>query len=97
MLKRPGRRDSLQALSKLARRVDGHYQIVSQPPIVIPLRDLAPEHGVSRKNSNRRCANSSAHTGTRCRTTAAAFWKSFRSSTSPARSSEWGASVPGRS
>ena len=30
-------RDSLQALSKLAERVDGEYRIVSQPPIVIPV------------------------------------------------------------
>ena len=30
----------MQALSKLAELVDGHYRIVSQPPIVIPLRDL---------------------------------------------------------
>ena len=29
-------RDSLQALSKLAERVDGQYRIVSQPPIVVP-------------------------------------------------------------
>ncbi|WP_405068959.1 DUF2252 domain-containing protein [Kribbella sp. NBC_01510] len=34
-------RDSLQALSKLAELVDGKYRIVSQPPIVVPLRDLA--------------------------------------------------------
>lgn len=33
-------RDSLQALSKLAERVDGRYRIVSQPPIVVPMRDL---------------------------------------------------------
>jgi uncharacterized protein (DUF2252 family) len=33
-------RDSLQALSKLAELVDGRYRILSQPPIVIPLRDL---------------------------------------------------------
>jgi uncharacterized protein (DUF2252 family) len=33
-------RDSLHALSKLAELVDGRYRIVSQPPIVIPLRDL---------------------------------------------------------
>ncbi len=32
--------DSLQALSKLAELVDGRYQIVSQPPIVVPLREL---------------------------------------------------------
>src|SRR5439155_21511921 len=34
-------RDSLQALSKLAEHVDGNYRIVSQPPIVIPVRELA--------------------------------------------------------
>ena len=33
-------RDSLQALSKLAEHVDGNYRIVSQPPIVIPVREL---------------------------------------------------------
>ena len=40
-------RDSLQALSKLAERVDGRYRIVSQPPIVVPLRDLASTTGRS--------------------------------------------------
>jgi uncharacterized protein (DUF2252 family) len=40
-------RDSLQALSKLAERVDGKYRIVSQPPIVIPVRDLADTYGMS--------------------------------------------------
>ena len=40
-------RDSLQALSKLAEHVDGRYRIVSQPPTVIPLRDLAPSVGLS--------------------------------------------------
>jgi uncharacterized protein (DUF2252 family) len=40
-------RDSLQALSKLGELVDGKYRIVSQPPIVIPARDLAPMSGVS--------------------------------------------------
>jgi uncharacterized protein (DUF2252 family) len=33
-------RDSLQALSKLGEVADGQYRIVSQPPVVIPLRDL---------------------------------------------------------
>ena len=33
-------RDSLQALSKLGELVDGRYRIVSQPPIVVPLRDF---------------------------------------------------------
>ncbi|WP_026536684.1 DUF2252 domain-containing protein [Arthrobacter sp. 9MFCol3.1] len=40
-------RDSLQALSKLAERVDGKYRIVSQPPIVIPVRELADTYGMS--------------------------------------------------
>jgi uncharacterized protein (DUF2252 family) len=40
-------RDSLQALSKLAEFVDGTYRIVSQPPIVVPMRDLAATYGIS--------------------------------------------------
>jgi len=40
-------RDSLQALSKLAEHVDGNYRIVSQPPIVIPLRELELAAGMS--------------------------------------------------
>jgi uncharacterized protein (DUF2252 family) len=40
-------RDSLQALSKLGELADGKYRIVSQPPIVIPARDLAPMSGIS--------------------------------------------------
>ncbi len=40
-------RDSLSALSKLAERVDGQYRIVSQPPIVVPVRELGPTLGMS--------------------------------------------------
>ena len=40
-------RDSLQALSKLGEKVDGQYRIVSQPPIVVPARDLPAAYGVS--------------------------------------------------
>jgi uncharacterized protein (DUF2252 family) len=40
-------RDSLQALSKLGELVDGKYRIVSQPPIVIPARELAARSGIS--------------------------------------------------
>ena len=36
-------RDSLQALSKLGELVDGQYQIVSQPPVIVPARDLAAD------------------------------------------------------
>jgi uncharacterized protein (DUF2252 family) len=40
-------RDSLSALSKLAELVDGEYRIVSQPPIVVPARELGPTMGMS--------------------------------------------------
>src|SRR6266496_599455 len=40
-------RDSLQALSKLGELVDGKYRIVSQPPIVVPARDLEATYGLS--------------------------------------------------
>ena len=41
-------RDSLQALSKLAERVDGHYRIVSRPPLIVPARDLEATYGIPR-------------------------------------------------
>jgi uncharacterized protein (DUF2252 family) len=40
-------RDSLQALSKLGELVDGQYRIVSQPPIVVPMRDVHAAYGLS--------------------------------------------------
>ncbi|HVB41921.1 MAG TPA: DUF2252 domain-containing protein [Streptosporangiaceae bacterium] len=40
-------RDSLQALSKLGEQADGAYRIVSQPPIIVPQRDLATTFGLS--------------------------------------------------
>jgi len=40
-------RDSLQALSKLGELVDGQYRIASQPPIVIPVRELSNSYGMS--------------------------------------------------
>jgi uncharacterized protein (DUF2252 family) len=46
-------RDSLQALSKLGERVDGQYRIVSQPPIVVPMRDLEATYGLSRDQIER--------------------------------------------
>jgi len=46
-------RDSLQALSKLGELVDGKYRIVSQPPIVVPARDLAATYGLSRSQAER--------------------------------------------
>jgi uncharacterized protein (DUF2252 family) len=46
-------RDSLQALSKLAERVDGQYRIVSQPPIVVPARDLSATYGLNSEDVER--------------------------------------------
>jgi len=40
-------RDSLQALSKLGEIVDGRYRIVSQPPLIIPSRELEGMYGFS--------------------------------------------------
>ena len=40
-------RDSVQALSKLAERVNGKYRIVSQPPVIVPARDLLDTYGMS--------------------------------------------------
>jgi uncharacterized protein (DUF2252 family) len=31
----------MQALSKLAEQVDGEYRIVSQPPVIVPMRELS--------------------------------------------------------
>lgn len=39
-LRKAHTRDSLQALAKLGEYVDGRYRIVSQPPVVVPIRDM---------------------------------------------------------
>ena len=46
-LRKAHTRDSLQALSKLGEVVDGRYRIVSQPPVVVPLRDIATQYAMS--------------------------------------------------
>jgi uncharacterized protein (DUF2252 family) len=40
-------RDSMQALSKLGELAGGQYQIVSQPPVIVPARELAATYGLS--------------------------------------------------
>ncbi|HTQ91684.1 MAG TPA: DUF2252 domain-containing protein [Streptosporangiaceae bacterium] len=40
-------RDSMQALSKLGELAGGKYQIVSQPPVIVPARELAATYGLS--------------------------------------------------
>jgi len=46
-------RDSIQALSKLAEVVDGKYRIVSEPPIIVPERELAATWGLSAEDADR--------------------------------------------
>ena len=45
-LRKAHTRDSLQALSKLAELVDGKYRIISQPPVVVPVRDWSTFYDV---------------------------------------------------
>ena len=91
-------RDSLQALSKLAEFVDGQYRIVSQPPIVVPVRDLVEAFGIS-PDADRaaRSTNSSAPTVRPCKTIDASCWSDTSWSTWPARSLVSAASAPERS
>jgi uncharacterized protein (DUF2252 family) len=51
-LEKARRRDSLQALSKLAEVVDGEYRIVSRPPTVMRLHDLAATYGRSMEEAD---------------------------------------------
>ncbi len=46
-LKKAHTRDSLHALGRFAEVVDGRYRIASQPPVVVPLRDLEGSFGLS--------------------------------------------------
>src|SRR5664279_335403 len=45
-LRKAHTRDSLQALSKLGELYEGRYRIVSQPPVVVPIRDWAALYDV---------------------------------------------------
>jgi uncharacterized protein (DUF2252 family) len=40
------KKDSTRALVKLARKVDGEYRIISDPPLVVPIAQLAGELGL---------------------------------------------------
>jgi uncharacterized protein (DUF2252 family) len=37
-------KDRLQASSKLTRRVNGRLELISDPPLVVPIKELLPEH-----------------------------------------------------
>jgi uncharacterized protein (DUF2252 family) len=47
MLEKARTRNSLQALSKLTERVDGHRRIVSDPPVLVPARELEQTYGIA--------------------------------------------------
>jgi uncharacterized protein (DUF2252 family) len=53
-LRKAHTRDSLQALSKLGEIVDGQYRIVSQPPIVVPARELQQRYGLTAEQTEQR-------------------------------------------
>lgn len=45
-LNRVKRKDSLHVLDKLAEEVDGRYRIRSEPPLIVPIRDLPDQAAV---------------------------------------------------
>ncbi|MGZ8580544.1 MAG: DUF2252 domain-containing protein [Actinomycetota bacterium] len=47
MLQKARTKDSMQALSKLTQIVDGHHRIISDPPVLVPARDLLETYGFS--------------------------------------------------
>ena len=46
-LRKAHTRDSLRRLPKFAEVVDGRHRIVSQPPVIVPLRDLAANYDMT--------------------------------------------------
>jgi hypothetical protein len=48
--------DSLQALSKLTRVVDGQRRIISNPPLIVPIEEVLPEVEVDQARSGDRIA-----------------------------------------
>ena len=87
-------KDSMTAFSKLTRMVDGEPQIVSDPPLIERIHDLAP--GREGAASRRSCTSFCAGTERRCRPTGGCCWRSIDWSTWPARWSGSAASAPAR-
>jgi uncharacterized protein (DUF2252 family) len=46
-IRKARKRDSSQALARLTEVVDGKYRIISQPPVMVPLRDVTEAWGMS--------------------------------------------------
>ena len=73
-------RDSLQALSKLAEQVDGEYRIVSNPPIVVPLRDITATYGISADETDQIIRDQFRATAPRSRPIGGSCWSASGSS-----------------
>ena len=87
-------RDSIQALAKLTKTVDGRARILSQPPLLVPLEELL---GQQRQSWPTRCWGVCMRpTVGRCNGTGVTCLSSTSWSRSHARSSAWAASAPGR-
>ena len=85
-------RDSMQELAKLTHLVDGRPQIISDPPLLVPVAELLPRTQ-TRLPSKRRSKTCSASTGGRWKPTAGSCWRRSPSPTWPVRSSvsaAWG-------
>ncbi len=79
-------RDSVQALARLGEIVDGAYRIVSQPPVIVPARELHSAFGLSADEVMATLVRDSCGpTGPRCPMTGASCSSGSRSSTRPAR------------
>lgn len=81
-------KNSLRAFDKLTQIVDGEPRIVSDPPNVVPVEEIASAAGVDEINDAMRTVIRS--TGARCRATAAGYWSASATST---RHGRWSASA----
>ena len=90
-------RDSLQALSKLGELVDGRYRIVSQPPIVVPARELEATYDLSRDQAEQMVHEQFRAYRATLRDDERRLLEQLRLSTWPARWWGWAASAPGSS
>ena len=83
-------KDSMKAFSRLTQDVDGVPRIVSDPPLIVPIAELADELDVAELEHT----SSFAPTDGRCKGTGASCWSASVTSTWPERSSASGVSAP---
>ena len=65
-------KDSMAAFSKLAQQVNGHYEIVDESPLIVPLRVLVP--GPEGERYSNGCTSSARAFAHRSSTTVVFFW-----------------------